>query len=46
MPNDIVQFNVEIFKGQIEELVRAQRGRKPELAAGVRGPEADPGCPV
>ena len=46
MSNNIVQFNEEIIKGQIKELVRGSVEETLNEPAGSRSPEADPGCPV
>ena len=43
MSNNIVQFNEEIIKGQIKELVRGSVEENPQRTAGSRSRKTHPG---
>ncbi len=46
MPEKIVQLNEEVIKGAAQGTCAWQRRGDTQRAAGGRGREADPGCPV
>ncbi len=46
MSEKIVQLNEEVIKGQLKELVRGSVEETAQQAAGGRGGEVDPSCPV